>query len=193
MKKFVLVVAALFSCSSFAGVFKCTDAAGNTSYQSTPCKEEKQAFEMNIKTGSAVDLTQQRKQEELAEEEQLRLQQEEQQRLADSERRKKETIAESEITQALIKDNPRQYSAFAIPPYNPDKLPPLVKQFERRLPDVEKFRRLAAQKALASGQCSRVEADELNIKSRIDRLVFQIECSSGKTLYIDEAELAGRQ
>ncbi len=190
MKKIVLIVAALFSTQCLAGVFKCTDASGNTSYQSQPCAEEKQAFEMNVKTGSAVDLNQQQKQEELAEEEKRRLKQEAQQRLLEKEQRKKDTLTESAITQALINSNPKQYSAFAIPPYDPDKLPAIVKQFENRLPEIEKFRRLAAQKALATGECQRVEADELNLKSQEDSLVFLVDCSSGKSFYFNETELA---
>lgn len=189
MNKTLLIVAALFSSGSFAGVYKCTDASGNTTYQSSPCEDVKEAFEMNVKTGSAVDLNQQRKQQELAEEEKLRSQQQEQQRLQQIEQRKKAALAESQLTQKLIKNNPRQYSAFAIPPYDPNKLPELVKKFEQRLPEIEKFRRLAAQKALTSGQCTRVEGDELNIKSTMEQLVFQIECSSGKSFFYNETDL----
>ncbi|WP_031434247.1 DUF4124 domain-containing protein [Methylomarinum vadi] len=189
MNKTLLILAALFSSVSVAGVYKCTDVSGNTTYQSSPCEDLNEAFEMNVKTGSAVDLNQQRKQQELAEEEKLRLQQQEQQRLQQIKQRKKAALAESELTQKLIKNNPRQYSAFAIPPYDPDKLPELVKKFEERLPEIEKFRRLAAQKALASGQCSRVEGDELNIKSTMEHFVFQIECSSGKSFFYNETDL----
>lgn len=189
MKRIFLILAAVFSSSSLAGVYKCTDATGNTTYQSTPCEEETEAFEMNVKTGTAIDLHQQRKQEQLAEEEKHRLQQEEQQRLQLIVQRKKATLAEIEITRALIKNNPRQYSAYAIPPYHPDHLPTAIKPFEQRLPDIEKLRRLAAQKALASGRCTRVEADELTGKSTPSQLIFTVECSSGKSFTFNETEL----
>ncbi|WP_305909745.1 DUF4124 domain-containing protein [Methylomarinum sp. Ch1-1] len=189
MKKTILMIAALFSGGSFAGVYKCTDASGNTSYQSKPCADRNKSFEMDIKSGAAVDLGRQQRQKQQEAEEQQRLQQQERQRLLQIERRNKAAVAESEINQAMIKSNPAQYSPFAIPAYKPEKLPALVKQFAERLPDIEKFRRLAAQKALASGQCQRVEADELDLKSRKSKLVFVIDCSSGKRLYFNEMEL----
>ncbi len=193
MKVSLFILASFFSANSIAGVFKCTDSTGNTSYQAKPCEKQKQAFEMNIKTGSKIDLTQQQNRQKLNEEQkQQQKQQQERQRqlLAQKiEQRKKATLAESAITQALIKNSPKQYSAFAIPPYTPDKLPPLVKQFEPRLPEIEKFRRLAALKALNSGHCQRVEADELNIKSQKQQLVFLVDCSSGKSFYFNESEL----
>ncbi len=193
MKVSLFILAAFFSANSFADVYKCTDSTGNTSYQAKPCEEQKQAFEMNIKTGSKVDLIQQRKQQQLDEEQkqQQKQQQQRQQQLLiqKKELRKKASLAESTITQQLVKNNPKQFSAFAIPPYNPDKLPALVRPFEFRLPEIEKFRRLAALKALNSGQCQRVEADELNIKSQKQQLVFLVDCSSGKSFYFNESEL----
>ena len=151
---------------------------------------------MNIQTGTKVDLTQKQNQRELNKKQKQQKQQQqelEQQMLSQNEaQRKKDAIAESVITQALIKGNPRQYSAFAIPPYHPEKLPTLVLQFENRLPEIEKFRRLAAQKALASGQCQRVEADELDIKSQKSQLLFKVDCSSGKIFYLSESELTNQ-
>jgi hypothetical protein len=52
------------------------------------------------------------------------------------------------------------------------------------------MRRQAAEKALATGQCERVEAAELNLKSSKAALVFLIDCSSGKHFYYTEQELA---
>ena len=119
----------------------------------------------------------------------LQQQTEEQARLDGIARRKQLARAQSELTQALIKQNPALFSAYAIPPYDPEHLPAGIKPFEERLPDIEKFRRLAAQKALASGQCQRVEADELNAKTTKDQLVFLINCSSGTAYYFNESEL----
>jgi hypothetical protein len=103
--------------------------------------------------------------------------------------RKKQAQAESELTQAMIKQNPMQFSAYAIPAYDPDKLPGVVKPFESRLPAIEKFRRLAAKRALDTGKCQRVEADELNFKSKADSLIFLINCSSGASFNYSETEL----
>lgn len=189
----IVLMATCLPFHSWAGVYKCTDAAGQTHYQSSPCTEEAQAVQINTKTGSKVDLNalenqklqaaEQKKQEEAAQ------QAEEQARLDAIAQRKKSVHAQHELTQAMIKQNPMQFSAYAIPPYEPDDLPKLVKSFEERLPDIEKFRRLAAQKALASGQCQRVEADELSPKSTKELLIVMINCSSGQTFYYDESQL----
>jgi len=64
-----------------------------------------------------------------------------------------------------------------------------VQNFSARLPDIERFRRLAAEKALATNQCGRVEAAELNSKSTDDALVFLVDCSSAKKYYFSEQEL----
>jgi hypothetical protein len=134
MKNTLFILIAFFSAGSVAGVYKCTDPAGNTSYQSKPCEEQKQAYEMNIQTGTKVDLTQKQNQRELdkkQKQQQNQQQKLEQQMLSQNEaQRKKDAIAESAITQALIQDNPREYSAFAIPAYNPENLPTQVLQFE---------------------------------------------------------------
>jgi len=193
MKNLVFVFALCLSFGSWAGVYKCTDASGHTDYQSSPCAEEHKAVQMNTKTGGAVDLNAEAQQQAMTAEQkkqqELQKQAEEQARLEEITQRKKLAQAESELTQTLIKQNPLQFSAYAIPTYDPDKLSPLVKQFESRLPDIEKFRRLAAQKALATGKCQRVEADELNFKSKQDLLVFLVNCSSGASFHFDETEL----
>ncbi len=193
MKNLVYVFALCLSFDSWAGVYKCTDASGHTDYQSSPCAHEHKSVQINPKTGGSVDLTAKEQQQALSAEQQKQLEQqkqaEEQARLDAIAERKKLAQAESELTQTLIKQNPLQFSAYAIPAYDPDKLPGLVKQFESRLPDIEKFRRLAAQKALATGKCQRVEADELNLKSTQESLVFLVNCSSGASFHFNEAEL----
>ena len=45
-----------------------------------------------------------------------------------------------------------------------------LNHYESRLPEIERFRRQAAQKALETGKCQRVEADELNSKSKVGSL-----------------------
>jgi hypothetical protein len=193
MKNRILLLAVCLSFNSWAGVYKCTDAEGRTDYQSSPCTDQHKAMQINTKTGSKVDLNEQEAAKAKAVEEsnlqQLQQQAEEHARMETIAQRKQLSRAESELTQALIKKNPTQFSAFAIPPYDPDKLSKLVSQYEERLPDIEKFRRIGAQKALATGDCQRVEADELNAKSTKDQLVFLINCSSGKSYYFNESEL----
>jgi hypothetical protein len=193
MKNRILMIALFLSFDSWAGVYKCTDATGQTHYQSSPCTEEHKAIQMNTKTGSSVDLNAQEKQQaqeaEQKKQEESQQQAEQQAKQEEIAQRKKLAQAESELTQKLIKQNPTQFSAYAIPAYDPEKLPALVKSFETRLPEIEKYRRLAAQKALATGKCQRVEADELNIKSTNESLVFLINCSSGTNFYFNETEL----
>jgi len=193
MKNLVFVFTLCLSLESWAGVYKCTDASGHTNYQSSPCTDEHKSIQMNPKTGGSVDLTAREQQQALSVEQ--RKQQELQQqaaanaKLEELARRKQLAQVESELTQAMIKQNPMQFSAFAIPAYDPEKLPELVKPFESRLPEIEQFRRLAAQKALATGQCQRVEADELNFKSKQDLLVVMVNCSSGASFHFNETEL----
>lgn len=98
-------------------------------------------------------------------------------------------MIESAKNQFLIKNNPDKFSPYAIPPYVPEKLPDLVKLYQTRLADIERLRRQAAEKALVSGQCIRVESVELDSKSTKDALLFAINCSSGKSFYFKEQEL----
>ncbi|QSB01660.1 DUF4124 domain-containing protein [Methylomonas sp. EFPC1] len=193
MKNLFFVFALCLSADSWAGVFKCTDATGHTNYQSSPCTVEHKAVQMNTKTGSSVDLNalerQQAAEAELKKQQSAQEQAEQQAKLDAIAKNKQDARVQSEMTQTLIKQNPMQFSAFAIPPYDPEKLPAQVKPFETRLPEVEKFRRLAAQKALASGECQRIETDELTGKSKPDQLNFLINCSSGKTFLFNEADL----
>lgn len=193
MKNLILFFALCWPLFSSAGVYKCTGVDGRTDYQSSPCTENHKAVQINTKTGSKVDLNDLENRQVQANEQQKQLetqkQAEEQARLEAIAQRKQLARAQSDLTLALIKSNPMQFSAFAIPPYDPDNLPAGIRPFEERLPEIEKFRRLAAQKALAGGKCQRVEADELNAKSTKEQLVFLVNCSSGATYYFNEAEL----
>lgn len=193
MKNFSLLFMLCLSFDVAAGVYKCTDAQGRTDYRASPCTEDHKAVQINTKTGSKVDLNEleQQKAQADAEKKQLESQQkaEEQARLDAIALRKQQAREQSQITLDLIKKNSLQFSAFAIPPYDPEKLPQGVKPFEDRLADIEKYRRLAALKALATGQCQRVEADELSGKSTHEQLLFLVNCSSGHSFSYNEAEL----
>jgi len=184
-----LFAIALLPTHSVASVYKCTDSQGKTAYQSSPCAEEVNALKIDMKTGQSTDLAVKIKQQQQEVESKKQEDIARQQQAAKDIKRKKDSIEQSAINQQLIKDNPIQFTAFAIPPYNHDKLPALVKNFEARLPEIEKFRRLAAQKALATGECNRVESDQLSVQSKADKLVFSIDCSSAKRFQFNETEL----
>jgi hypothetical protein len=194
MKLTVLILASLFSAYASAGVHKCTDAEGKTVYRSGSCSEGQSNVEINVKTGTSTNLSEKENQAALsqAEQEKKSAQEklEQEQLLAKQNKLKQDASDESTKNQFLIKNNPIQFSAFAIPPYQADKLPDLVQNFQSRLPDIERFRRQAAQKALASGQCGRVEASEMSSKSSKNALVFSVDCSSGKNFNFNEQDLA---
>lgn len=189
-----MILGIIFSAFANAGVYKCTDGYGKTVYRANPCAPGQGIIQINIKTGTTTDLTEEQKLSDLKdkeaqaklEEEKLKQQQLEQ-KLA---KIKQDAKDESAKNQFLIKNNPKTFSPFAIPPYKPDELPALVKNYQDRLPDIERMRRISAEKALASNQCGRVESVELNIKSTNEALVFLIDCSSAKKFYFTEQELA---
>lgn len=188
--RFILVFwGILFSAHAAAGVYKCTGSDGKTAYQSTPCLAGQSNVELNVKTGSATDLDEQRKQQE---EQRKKLDQDklEREKLKQQQAQLHKAAAdESAKNQLLIKNNPEKFSAYAIPPYLPGQLPDVAQNYQDRLPDIERLRRQAAEQALATGQCGRVEASELNARSSRDALVFLINCSSGKSVYLTEQEL----
>lgn len=177
-----------------AEVYKCIDASGNKIYKAIPCADGQKKLELNVKAGSSTDLTAKEneqaasQQEQQAKEEQKKQNQEEAKQKLD--KLKQDSADESAKNQFLVKNNPKQFSAYAIPPYQYEELTPFVKQYQARLPDVERMRRQAAEKVLATGQCGRVESAELSEKSNNNGLVFLIDCSTAKKFYISEAELA---
>lgn len=194
MRFFLLTLGMVVSAQLSAGVYKCVDASGNKIYRSQPCTGDQSKAELNLKTGSAKDLDAIEKQKALSEQEQAAKDaekiQQEQELIKKKQNLRQSAIDESAKNQFLVKNNPKKFSAFAIPPYNPDDLPPLIKKFEDRLADIERFRRGAAEKTLATGECGRVESVELNQKSTHDSLVILVDCSSSKKFYIAEPELA---
>lgn len=193
MRFILLILACLFSVHATAGFYKCTDAKGNKVYRSSPCAAGYNNAELDIRTGSSTNLDEEQNQKVLTQKEQeakLEQQKLEQQQLQQKQAQLIENAKnESAANQLLIKNNPQKFSAYAIPPYVPEKLTALVKTYAARLPDIERLRRQAATKALESGQCIRVEASELNEKSSQDGLVFLVDCSSAKKFYFTEQEL----
>jgi hypothetical protein len=193
MRFTLLILGSLFSAYASAGIYKCKDTNGNTEYRSSPCEIGHSNVEINIKTGTNTDLDEKNNQKALAQKEQQaalekqRLEQE--QLLRKQANLNKEAVNESAKNQFLIKNNPGKFSAYAIPPYLPGKLPDLVKTYQDRLPEIERLRRQGAEKALESGQCIRVESVELHSKSTKEALMFLINCSSGKSFFFKEQEL----
>ena len=194
MKLIVLICGFLLTGFVQAGIYKCVNSEGKKSYQNSPCQSNSNAAELNLATGGSVAidekkqkelLLKQRQAEEQArlEEEKHKLQQLKQQRIAATE-------AENKKNLEIIKNNPGKFTAFAIPPYTLEDHPPLVDDFIERLPEIQKFRRLAAKKALFSGKCDRVEASELNLKSTKKSLIFLVECSNTQRMYFNESELS---
>lgn len=186
MRITLLLLGCLISVSAFAGIYKCTDVNGNTDYQAKPCDPEHKTVQINVKTGGPSEpdqgtlVLEQKKQDEKMEQEQLQKKQTQLEQAATS---------ESAKNQFLIKNNPEKFSAFSIPPYVSNELPDLVKNYQARLPEIERLRRLAAENALASKQCTRVEASELHSNSTKKALVFLVSCSTGKSFYFTEQEL----
>jgi Domain of unknown function (DUF4124) len=193
MKSTLLILGLLFSIPLSAGVYKCTDAKGNKIYRAIPCAEGQSKLELNVKTGSATDLIAKEQEQALSQQEQeakeAQKKLEEQQQAQKLTQFKQSALDESAKNQFLVKSNPGKFSAFAIPPYKYDDLPPLVKTYQNRLPDIERMRRQAAEKSLSTGQCGRVESVELSEKSSKDAIVILVDCSTAKKFYFSEKEL----
>lgn len=193
MKFIILAAITFFSTIASAGVYKCTGEDGKTTYQTSPCTNENNATEFNVAAGNHTNLSDTKQKSAMKLQKQK--QEEQEKHLAElkirqkQEQLKNDALIESIKNQQHIKDNPTRYSPFAIPPYVENKRPPVVEIFKSRLPEIERFRREAAEKALARGDCGRVEGTELNIKSKQDNLNFFVECSSGKQVYLSEKEL----
>ncbi|MGZ8215353.1 MAG: DUF4124 domain-containing protein [Methylosarcina sp.] len=193
MKLISIILGIFYVTSANAGVYKCTNSSGKTVYRAAPCAPGQGNIQINIKTGTSTNLDEEKNQAKLKDKEQQAktdqeklAQQIEEQKQA---KLKQDAKDESAKNQFLIKNNPKSFSPFAIPPYNPDDLPALVNAYQNRLPEIERLRRAAAEKALASNQCGRVESAELNIKSTREALVFLIDCSSARKFYFTEQEL----
>ncbi len=187
-KQFIFLLLCI-SVNAYAEIYKCTDASGTTSYQQKPCLKQAGAYAIDVKTGTHIAIEEkkdQRLQQELARQRQAL---EEQKKRQLEQQWDEEAKAEQTITQALIQHNPKKFSIYAIPPYQIKQLPPVAQQFKHRLPEIEKLRRLAAQKALKTNQCIRVESDELSPRSKKTELVVLVDCSSGKSFYFNESEL----
>ncbi len=193
MKTTLLFLGLLLPLQLLADVYKCTDANGKKIYKAIPCAEGQSKVELNVKTGGSTDLNAQESQQALSQQEQeakaaqKKLQEEQAtQKLAQL---KQSAMDESAKNQFLIKNNPHKFSAFAIPPYKFDELTPLIKTYQNRLPDIERMRRKAAERALATNQCGRVESVELSEKSTKDSLQILVDCSTAKKFYVSEQEL----
>ena len=165
MRIALLILGSLISTCTYAQIYKCTDANGKTNYQSKPCAPEDKTVQINLKTGGTVDVPDQEKQNKVLAQQALDEKIEQELVLKKEAQLKQDALIESAKNQFLIKNNPDKYSAFSIPPYDYEHLPELIKAFRNRLPDIERLRKVAAEKALATASCTRVEASELHSKS----------------------------
>lgn len=190
-----IVLGCLLSLPVYADkdVYKCIDSSGKKNYQSSPCATGLTNSTLNIKTGSSTNLDEEKKKQDLKkQEEQAKLDEQKltkQQQIEKQEAINKEAKAVSDETQKKIKDNPQTFSPGAILPYMPDKLPKLAKKYQDRLVDIEKLRRAAAEKALATDKCGRVEGADLDAKSTNVILAFTVNCSTGNSFYYTEQDL----
>jgi Domain of unknown function (DUF4124) len=193
MRLTLLIVGCFFSAYTSAAIYKCTDANGNKAYRSSPCETGRKNVELNVITGASNNLDDKENQQALEQKERQaaleKLKLEQEALLKKQENTNREAMNESAKNQFLIKNNPDKYSAYAIPPYLPGNLPDIVKLYQARLPEIERFRRQSAEKALATNHCIRVESVELNSKSTQDALIFLVNCSSGKSFHLSEHEL----
>ncbi len=194
MKLTLVLLSILVSSYSQARIYKCTDGNGKKSYQKSPCENISNASEFNVNTGGSIAVPDKRKQELALEQqktqEQARLDEIKRQEQEKKQQRINATLDENTKNLEIIKNNPKKFSAFAIPSYSLENHPPLFDDFIERLPDIQRYRRLAAIKALDSGECDRVEASSLNLKSTKKTLVFLVECSNTKRSYYKETELS---
>ena len=193
MRIVFLVSLMVLSNFAFAGVYKCVDGNGKKVYQNKPCTDIENATEFDPVSGAnnkVIDneqllLLEQQKIQQQQQEEQRKLQEQQQKQ----QQLEQDILTESQKNQEWIKSHPGKYSAFAIPPYANNKHPPFADSFAQRLPEVERYRRFAAEIALASGKCGRVESAELNLRSTSTRLVFLIDCSSSESFLLDEKQI----
>lgn len=65
-----------------------------------------------------------------------------------------------------------------------------INKYGSRLKDIERFRRIAAEKAIDSGKCDSVVTSELSdSKSSLKHLEFWVDCNNGERIYLDENQL----
>ena len=81
--------------------------------------------------------------------------------------------------------------SYVLLPYTPDQYPKLFATFGSRIRDVERLRKVAAEKAAASPSCDRVEAAELSSeRSSPSDLNYFVDCANGTRFRFSETELA---
>lgn len=176
---------ALVSLNASAGAYKCTDESGKTTYQSKPCEEKNDAVEIDLKTGTVITHEMELKLQEM----QQQKEQAEQDKRTEREKLIADTKIQSDLNQVYINNHWAQFSAFAIPPYTLENMPEIAVNYTYRLPEIERYRRLAAISVMEGGECGRVEASELSLKSTVDNLVFTIDCRTGRQIDINEQTL----
>lgn len=190
MRRVVIALFGCFTAVAQAGVYKCINDSGKTVYKSTPCLEGQSKEELNLKTGVKVDLLEKEQEEQKQKQQQQEHVKQTQQEESKLEQIRQKAADENAKSQFLIKNHPEQFSSFAIPPYKFDNLPNFAVNLTEKLPEIERLRRTAAEKALATGQCQRVEASELSEKTSDNEIFIRVNCSSGKTFEYSSQQLS---
>ena len=193
MRFCILLCGVIYSCFAWAGVYRCADQNGKIAYQKTPCVNLEEAIELNVNTGGhkLLDKEEQAKlSSQIAElTEKQRIELAKQQKQQAKEKLLEESAKEAQKNQAFIKYNKLRFSPYAIPPYTGKRFSSLADSFEERLPEIEQYRRIAAEKVLKSDQCRRIEASDLDPLSPLKKLRFWVECSNGKRIKFSEQDL----
>jgi hypothetical protein len=80
--------------------------------------------------------------------------------------------------------------AYVLTPYTKAQYPKAFGLFGNRMPEVETLRRKAAEQAVDSGKCDRVELIEVSLdRSTTKNAVFFMDCKSGARIYRAETEI----
>jgi hypothetical protein len=179
--------------SESATVYKCADDEGNIAYQKSPCQHLDSAAEVNLKSGShkvVVDEIQNQideDEENLSEQQKQAL--EKLRKQAEENRLIELSAEQAQKNQEYLKSNIGSFSPYALPPYQGKSYAGIVRNYLARLPEIERYRRVAASNVLLSGQCRRVEAAEMDRFSKLDNLNFIIDCRNGKRVKLNEKAL----
>ena len=148
---------------------------------------------MNVNTGGYryLAVEQQRIDDEheanLTEEEKLKL--EKSRKELEKMRLLAECAEQAQKNQEYLSSKKDNFSPYAIPPYQGKRYEDIVANFLPRLAEIERYRRTAAAKVLASGQCVRIEAVDLVPTSALNNLRFIVDCRNGKRIKVKEQEL----
>jgi len=86
-----------------------------------------------------------------------------------------------------------QIADYALTPYTRDQYPQAFAKFGKRMNELEKFRRLSAEKAAASPTCDKVELVEVSpSRGHLNDMHFFADCTNGTRFRFSEGELKSK-